>query len=116
MEYKLSKEADALLCLLYANYKQRNKTMPREDARLCGGLDDIQELTVSALPADDIGDLCRELRQNNLLEAASGDDDIYFCWLSLEAISYMSNRAKTEIKKVVAAVFVHLPPVLSLIL
>ena len=112
----MTKEAEALLCLLYANYKQRSKELPRDEARMSGGLDDIQKLVSSEFNIEDTRDICYELSRNGLLEIQDADDTIYNSVLTIDAVTYMQHKTKDEIKKIVSVVFTHLPPALSLIL
>ena len=113
MDIEMTKEAAALLCLLYANYKRRNKEMPRDDARNCGDLDDIQKLVCNEFHIEDLNDLCRELQHNGFLDLIDGDDVFISSELTTKAISFMQSKTKQEIRKIVLAVFTYLPPVIS---
>lgn len=111
MKYELTKEADALLCILYANYKQKNKTMPRDKARKCGHLSDIIKLVGSEFNEEDTKDLCYELKHNELMWIGDADDTIFMSELTTKAIAYMQNRSGNEIKQIVKSVFSTVPQV-----
>lgn len=115
-EYNLTKETDALLCVLYANYKDRHKSMPNFDARMCGDIDEVQQLVNSQFAVEDMLDYCWELRDNGLLTLIEGDGVFVQSQLTTEAVAFMQNRTKNEIKKIVGKCFPVLPSALKLFL
>lgn len=116
MDYKLTKEADALLCILYASYKEKVQTMPRDKARMCGGLEQIQQLVSSEFHIEDTKDLCYELEHNGLLDCLHADNIPYIVKITSDAISYMESRNKKDIKKIIDKCFSVIPDIIKLFL
>lgn len=71
MEYVLTKNADCLLALLYALYKQNVKTMPEDKARLLGNASDLKEKIGSKFTDENILSYCWELYDNKLIYGES---------------------------------------------
>lgn len=115
-EYNLTKEANALLCILYAAYKERYKSMPNSEARMCGDLEEVQKYVESEFVIEDTLDYCWELNENGLLDVVEGDDAFMASQLTIEAVAFMQNRTKNEIKKIVGKCFPVLPATIKLFL
>jgi len=100
METKLSKNADALICLLYKEYcDKRNKGASIVDSANFGGLEQFQNIA-SKLSPEDIVVTCRELGRNGLVDIEDADDSIYLMSLSDNGIIYMENRFKNGVADV----------------
>lgn len=85
----LTKRARILLDELYREYTRReNQDVPRFQARLFGGADEIQRDLLQTWREDDIRDVCAELADNEMLEIISGDDDVLMLWLTDQGIAW----------------------------
>lgn len=63
---QLSKDADALICLIYKYYLElRNNGIFKSDAKLLGSSQDIFEKIVPSWNLDDVDDTCNELEKND---------------------------------------------------
>lgn len=92
---RLTKESDALLCLLYKEFLQRIRSgTSRSDAKELGGSDDIQRDIAPKWSFDDVDELCRELHRVGLLDVFYAADVAYIVRLSDDGIIYMENRFK----------------------
>lgn len=100
-ETKLSRDADALICLIYKYYlESRNNGISKSNAKLLGSSEDINKNIAPMWSFDDIEDTCRELDRSNLLLIQYADDICYNVIINDEAIVYMENRFKDKIKNV----------------
>jgi len=94
-EAKLTKEADALICVLYKDFLQKRKEgISRGDAKWFGSADHIQKGLVPKLSLGDIEDICRELSRADFLNCRFADDTVCMAILTDTAIIYMENRFK----------------------
>lgn len=92
-EIKLTREANALICVLYKEYLQRRKTgMPKADAKLFDGSEYIQTQLMTKWSFADIEETCRELSRAGVLNCSYGDDVISMAEISDAGIIYMENR------------------------
>lgn len=101
MEIRLTKDADALICLLYKQYCQKRKDgISKDQAKFSGSSRDIQKNITPKWTPDDVDETCRELGRSGLLSIFYADDIAYENRLSDEAIIYMENRFKDGIDSV----------------
>ncbi|NLT98361.1 MAG: hypothetical protein GXW96_09485 [Christensenellaceae bacterium] len=100
MAYVLSRDADALICVLYNSYLQRIKQgEKRSSAVLFGGSESIQS-EIPNWDTDRIDEACRELDRNNYLTCVYGDDVVVEAALTSDAIVYMEQRFKRGLDEV----------------
>ena len=100
-ELQLSKDADALICVLYKEYLQRRKQeIPKTEAVLFAGSDDIQKQFMTKWSVEDVDETCRELDDVGLLSCFVADDIVCETTLVKDGIMYMENRFSTEIENV----------------
>lgn len=93
MEITLSHDADYLLCSMYGEYRARIKNRAlKEDAKLFGGAEIIQQDIVPEWPVEDISETSRELSNVQFLDALYADDELTESMLTPAAIVYMENR------------------------
>lgn len=109
-EIRLTKDADAMICVLYKEYVQRRKQgQTKRNARDFGGSELIHSQHMSRWAPEDVEDTCRELSNIGLLECGFADEAIYSVILSDEGIVYMENRFKDGL----SSVFQHLETISS---
>jgi hypothetical protein len=101
VEINLTKDADALICLLYKQYRQRLKDdVPKVQAKMFGSSEDIQKTIAPKWTLEDVEETCRELSRSGLLECFYADDMVYQSWLTDTGIIYMENRFKDGLDSV----------------
>jgi len=95
LDIKLTKDSDALICLLYKQYCQcRKDGISKTDAKYFGCSSDIQRNIIPKWIFADVDETCRELGRAGLLECNVSDQMVIRCWLSDPGIIYMENRFK----------------------
>jgi len=93
-EIKLTKDADALICVLYKRYLQNQKARVSEDiARSFGGSDSIQSALMHKWNIADIDETCRELHNAGLLNCFFIDNTVGEAELTNKGIAYMKGRS-----------------------
>lgn len=101
MDMKLTKDSDALICLLYKYYCQKCKGgTSKSEAKFLGSSKVIQKTIAPKWSFDDVDETCRELSRAKLLECFYADDVVYESWLSDNGIIYMENRFKDGLDSV----------------
>lgn len=101
MGVQLSKDADALLCLIYKHYLMRRKDgLSKSDAKSVGGSSNIHETISPKMSLEDVDETCRELHRVGLLNCFFADDCVYASSLNDSAIVYMENRFSNGLKSV----------------
>ncbi|OAB35673.1 hypothetical protein PMSD_11715 [Paenibacillus macquariensis subsp. defensor] len=101
MNARLTKEADALLCLLYKDYlDKRQDGVPKSQAKFLGGSTDIQERLVTKLSLQDTDETCWELHRSNMLYCQSGNNVACLIQLTDDGIIFMENRFKDGLTSV----------------
>lgn len=101
MDIRLTKEADALICLLYKNYLQkRNDGVSKKLAKFFGSSVDIQKELIEKWTPDDTDETCWELHRSGLLSCMSADNIAYEVQLTDNGIIYMENRFKDGVNSV----------------
>ena len=102
-EPKLSKDADALICILYKEYLQRRKSgAPKADARCFGGSEYIQANLMKKWSVEDVDETCRELSRNELLNCLFLDNSTAEILLSDKAVVCMENRFSQGLSSVLS--------------
>lgn len=92
-EIKLTKEADALMCVLYREYLQRRKTgISKAEAKLFAGSEYIHTQLMTKWSFEDIDETCRELSRAGVLNCNYADDVTDTAGISDAGIIYMENR------------------------
>lgn len=98
---ELSKDADALICLIYKYYlNSRNNGSSKSKAKELGSSEDINNNIIPEWSFDDVDDTCRELNRNNLLNIAYSSNICYDVELTDKAIVYMENRFSNKVQNV----------------
>lgn len=101
MNVQITKEADALLCVIYKSYCVRRKEgIPKFQAKFLGSSADIQESLVTKMTPEDTDETCWELHRAGMLHSQPGDNIAYSNTLTDEAIIHMENRFKNGINDV----------------
>lgn len=101
MDIKITKDADALLCLLYKHYRQQLKNdVSKSQAKMFGSCDEIQELIAPKWTVDYVNETLSELSQAELINCLYGDGVVQACGLTNDGIIYMENRFKDGLDSV----------------
>lgn len=101
MDIRVTKDSDALICLLYKQYcQQRKNGVPKSSAKMFGSSDEIQKTIAPKWTFDDVDETCRELHRAELIECFYADNVVQDCWLSDYGIIYMENRFKDGLNSV----------------
>ncbi len=100
MSVQLTREADALICVLYKKYcKKRKNGIPKGEAKNFGSSANVYKNIKTKLQYKDIDDTCSELKRTGLLNCTYADDIVYTSSLSDKGIAYMENRFKNGFKE-----------------
>lgn len=111
-DIRLSRDADALICVLYKEFKQRRKSgEPKQKARNMGGSPVIHKNLLPKWSFEDVDETCRELSRAGLVNCSWADNIAYRVILSDAGIVYMENRFKDGL----ASVLDHLEALRSFI-
>ena len=98
-EILLSKEADYLLCVLYKEYiSLRKNKVPKSRAKYFSSSADIHKKFMPEAIYEDVDDTCKELHNANMLLCVESDFEVLRAELTDEAIVYMENRYKNNLK------------------
>ena len=101
MDVKLTKDADALVCLMYKRFLElRDNGISREEAKFFGGYLAVRDAVMPTANPDDVADYCRELDTAELLRVCYGDGKPSFIWFQDDAIVYMEGRFKSGLSDV----------------
>lgn len=101
MDVNLTKEADALICVIYKNYLLKRKSgVPKGQAKFFGSSLDVQTELMPKWSPEDTDETCWELHRSNMLICTEADCIAYFIQLSDDAIIYMENRFKDGLNSV----------------
>lgn len=94
-EINLTKDADAMICVLYNAYQERRKNgEPKGEAKRFAGSPYIHKELMQKWSFEDVDETCRELSRAGLLACLFADNITYDATLSDAAIVYMENRFK----------------------
>ena len=100
---RISNECDALLCVLYREYRTRRAHgVPISQASYFRDDSSIRENFMPLWPVDDVADVCWRLVNHGLLFATLGDDKANNVTLTEDGIIYMENRFDAQLEKVLA--------------
>lgn len=109
---ELTKDADAMICVLYKNYLRRRKSgVPKRDAKFFGGSAEIHTDLMPKWSFEDVDETCRELSRAGFLDCHFADNVTYLAYLTDDAIIYMENRFKDGISSLLE----HLHSLMSII-
>ncbi|KIP21099.1 hypothetical protein JV16_01593 [Anoxybacillus ayderensis] len=101
VDIQLTKDADALICLLYKQYCAKLKDgVPKSQAKMFGSSEDIHQTIAPKWSFENVDETCRELHRAGLIECRYGDDIVWFVQLSDLGVIYMENRFKEGLKSV----------------
>ena len=101
-DLKLSKDADALICLIYKDYlDKRNSGISKSDAKMFGSSENIHNKIIPEWSLDDVDDTCRELDRSNFLSILYASNTCSEIFLTDDGIVYMENRFQDKIKNLI---------------
>ena len=101
MDIQLTKDSDALICLLYKQYLQKRKDgVPKADAKSFGSSQNIHKTIASKWAYEDVDETCRELSRAGILKCFYAENVVYNSELSDIGIIYMENRFKDGLDNV----------------
>jgi len=101
MATRLTKDSDALLCLLYKQYCQKRKSdVSKSSAKMFGSSADIQKTITPKWTFENVNETCNELSRAGFLDCSHSDDVVDSTCLSDIGIIYMENRFKDGLKSV----------------
>lgn len=104
MEIRITRDADAFICVLYQEYlKARKSGKPIEDSASFGDDAQIQKTLFPKWQLEDVTHLCWYLARKKLLEAYPGDNQANDVSLSEDGIVYMENRFPEGISQLLSA-------------
>lgn len=94
-EIQLSRDADALICVLYREYLNRRKSgVSKSSAKSFGEAKTIHDNFMPKWSVDDVNETCLELCRADLLSCFCANNIVSESTLTDEAIIYMENRFK----------------------
>ncbi len=109
---ELTKESDAMICVLYKNYLRRRKSgVSKFDAKYFSGSKEIHADLMPKWSFETVDETCRELSRAGFLDCFFSDDTTGEVFLTDAAIIYMENRFKNGISSFLE----HLHSLLSII-
>ncbi len=101
MKIQLTKDSDALICLLYKSYlESRNNGDSREDSKQFGNIPDIHAKFVPNWLEEDVLDCCFELGNAKLISYISADNTASYIKLTNSGIIYMESRFENKVNSV----------------
>lgn len=101
-EIQLTKDADAMICVLYKNYLQRRKSgESKRSAKHFQGSEEIHAELMPKWSFEDVDETCRELSRAGFLDCLFADDVTEIADLSDTAIIYMENRFKKNLSSLI---------------
>lgn len=93
MSVPLTRDSDALICVLYKSYLDKRKQgVTKDRAKLFGDHTDIRTEHMPKWPPEDVIETIRELGRANLLETMYGSGEPRYVALADAGIIYMENR------------------------
>lgn len=99
---KLTKDADALICLIYKYYLELHDIgFSKADAKILGSSEEILQNIIPEWTFNDVDDTLRELDRAGLLSILYAEDICYEVILNDEAIIYMENRFSKKINDII---------------
>lgn len=101
MTLRLTRDSDALICLLYKHYCQQLKRgISKSDAKQFGGSPEIHKSIAPKWTFENVDETCKELSRAGLLNCYCAENIVWDSSLSDEGIIYMENRFKDGLKDV----------------
>lgn len=98
MEIQLTKESDALICLMYKHYlESRNNGKTRENSKQFGSISNIHSKFVPNWLEDDVLDCCFELGTAKLISYITADNTAMYIELTNAGIIYMEERFQNKV-------------------
>lgn len=98
-DIKLSKDADALICLIYKYYlTARDNGISKTQAKHLGSSEDVKSKIIPEWSLDDVDETCKELHKANMLSVLYASNICYDIDLNDDAIIYMENRFPDKVK------------------
>ena len=105
MNLKITRDADAFICVLYREYLTKRKSgLTIENSQSFGNDVEIQSHLFPKWHLDDVTHLCWYLNEKNLLDVFPGDNRANAVRLSDDGIVYMENRFPDGIAQVLSAI------------
>lgn len=90
---RLTKDADKLICMIYADYKKKRADgMSKEKAKRIGSSKSVQQSIVPKWSFEDVDDTFRELDRAGMLHCFYADNVVYSASITDECIIKMENR------------------------
>lgn len=103
MEYLLSSDSDALICVLYAEYlNRRSHKIPIEKAAYFHDDFSIQKTFLPEWLPEDVTTVCGWLVEKDLLAALACDDHFTDVFLTETAVIYMESRFARKRESVIS--------------
>lgn len=100
---ELSRESDALICVLYREYlTRRAHGVPISRAGYFRDDSSIRENFLPAWAEDDVNEVCWRLAEKGLLSVQPGDDKANDVTLTDEGIIYMERRFSRKVSLIVS--------------
>ena len=100
---ELTRDAEALFCVLYKEYLERRKNgVPKVNARMFGGAEFIHANLMNKWAFEDVDETCRELDRAGFLTCGYADNHCYIAYLSDTGIIHMENRFKDGFMEVLS--------------
>jgi len=105
VEIRITRDADAFICVLYREYLKSRKAGKTIDESVSFGDDDrIQSTLFPKWDVDDVTRICWYLAGKDLLVARPGDNKANCVSLSEDGIVYTENRFPEGIAQVLSAI------------
>jgi len=104
LEIRITRDADAFICVLYREYlKSRKSGKTIEDSASFGDDARIQETLFPKWQLDDVTHLCWYLAEKDLLTAYPGDGQANSVSLSEDGVVYMEHRFPEGVSQLLSA-------------
>ncbi len=101
LDIKLTKDSDALICLLYKGYcSNRSSGVTKDVAKKFGNSKMIHDAYVPKWSFEDCLETCRELNRANLISCLYGDGDIISSEFTDQGIIYMEGRFSRNVSSI----------------
>lgn len=98
-DIKISKDADALICLIYKYYLElRGTGISKSKAKSLGSSENINQNIIPEWSFDNVEEACKELYRNALLDISYYENICAIVNLSDNGIVYMENRFADKLK------------------
>jgi len=101
LNIRLTKEADALICVIYEKYlEKRANKVPKQNAKSFGDIHELHSDICSSWLKEDTIETCKELSNSGLLNIFYSDNIPYVITLEDEGLRYMENRFGDKAQRV----------------